>query len=146
MIENTDSLLEIIGLRKSLIKRDGNVSHAFARIARGGIPKRHFEIVRKNTGLPVQTLSRVLHITPRTIQKKRASDLLDPFASEKLLELSRLFARGIEVFEDRNKFSRWLNLPCRALGNEVPLELLDTSFGFELVNNELGRMEHGIIS
>ncbi len=146
MSEDISAVKKILGLKKTGSTRNQTSQREYLHIARRGIPKSNLEVVRKNTGLGVQQLSRVLHITPRALQKKSAVDLLDSYVSEKLLELGRLFARGKEVFGDTKLFSEWLGSPCRALGNEVPLSLLDTSFGFEMVTLELGRIEHGIIA
>jgi len=48
------------------------------------------------------------------------------------------------VFGDNNKAMIWLNSPCYAIGNQVPMQLLDTVEGMELVMDALGRIEHGI--
>jgi uncharacterized protein (DUF2384 family) len=36
--------------------------------------------------------------------------------------------------------------PNPFLGSKTPLEILDTSFGFEMVLDEIGRIEHGILA
>jgi uncharacterized protein (DUF2384 family) len=41
---------------------------------------------------------------------------------------------------------RWLKSPCYALGNQVPVQLLDTTEGTELVMNTLGCIEYGVFS
>ena len=38
-----------------------------------------------------------------------------------------------------------MNSEIRGLGYERPIDLLDTAFGIELIYDELGRLEHGII-
>ena len=52
----------------------------------------------------------------------------------------------MEVFEDPTMCDGWLKSPCRVLGNVTPLSLLETDAGIEAVLNELGRIEHGIVS
>ena len=54
--------------------------------------------------------------------------------------------RCLEVFDDPTMCDGWLKSPCRVLGNVTPLSLLETDAGIEAVLNELGRIEHGIIS
>ena len=54
--------------------------------------------------------------------------------------------RCLEVFENPAMCDDWLKSPCRVLGNVTPFSLLETDTGMEAVLNELGRIEHGIIS
>jgi putative toxin-antitoxin system antitoxin component (TIGR02293 family) len=57
-----------------------------------------------------------------------------------------LYEYGIEVFGDRDNFNIWLNSRSIALGGRSPKELLDTKFGIDLVKDELGRIEHGVLA
>ena len=43
-------------------------------------------------------------------------------------------------------FQEWMNSEIQGLGFEKPLSLLDTSIGIQILINELGRLEHGIVS
>jgi uncharacterized protein (DUF2384 family) len=36
--------------------------------------------------------------------------------------------------------------PSRTLGNKIPFELLDSSFGFEMVENEIVRIQYNVYS
>jgi uncharacterized protein (DUF2384 family) len=36
--------------------------------------------------------------------------------------------------------------PSKALGNKKPFDLLDCSFGFEIVENEIARIQHNVYS
>ena len=53
-------------------------------------------------------------------------------------------ARGIEVFEDRNKYRKWLRYPARALGHKTPASLLKTISGAQKVLDALERIEYGV--
>lgn len=52
--------------------------------------------------------------------------------------------RATSVFGDREKSIIWLNSPCYALGNQVPMQLTETTEGMGLVMSTLGRIKHGI--
>jgi uncharacterized protein (DUF2384 family) len=43
-------------------------------------------------------------------------------------------------------FNQWINSPVRALGNAMPKEYLDSSIGIQILNEVMGRIEHGIPS
>lgn len=66
--------------------------------------------------------------------------------SAQLLEILLVLRRGLEVFEDDDRFLRWLSSKSTALGGVAPKELLDNSFGIQLVRDELGRIEYGILA
>ena len=87
------------------------------------------------------------HLRERTLQRYRNSNQhLGADQSEKFLAIALLFQQGIKVFGSTGKFSQWLDTTQVAFGGVKPKELLDNSFGIELINNELGRIEHGILA
>ncbi|MGQ1784092.1 MULTISPECIES: antitoxin Xre/MbcA/ParS toxin-binding domain-containing protein [unclassified Saccharicrinis] len=57
-----------------------------------------------------------------------------------------LFSKGFEVFGEKKNFLSWLYSKSIALGNIRPIDLLDNSFGINLVKDELIRIEHGILA
>jgi putative toxin-antitoxin system antitoxin component (TIGR02293 family) len=58
----------------------------------------------------------------------------------------KVFSRAMQVLEDDAAAKAWLSRPNRTLGGEVPLSLLDTEIGYELVLDTLGRIEYGVVS
>ena len=66
--------------------------------------------------------------------------------SERIYELAKLFGLGYEVFDTKDDFKRWLITPSKALGNKKPFEFLDSSFGFEIVENEIIRIKYNVYS
>lgn len=38
----------------------------------------------------------------------------------------------------------WLKKPCRYLDNNIPLELVDNTLGFQVVEDYLTRVEYGV--
>jgi putative toxin-antitoxin system antitoxin component (TIGR02293 family) len=62
------------------------------------------------------------------------------------LQIAEVAVRGAEVFEDKNKFLIWMNSPNKALADKTPMSLLSSRFGTDMVLDELGRIEHGVLS
>lgn len=84
-------------------------------------------------------------IPRRTLaHRKQKGQRLTLEESDRLLRIARVSAQAEEAFGNRDKASRWLRKPNRILKNAVPLELLRTSTGTELVREELIRIQHGI--
>jgi len=88
-----------------------------------------------------------LHLSERTIQRyKKENKTFDPIYSEKIIMIELLYKKGIEVFGDENKFYAWMDYKSIPLGGVKPKELLDTAFGINMIRDELGRIEHGILA
>jgi len=51
-----------------------------------------------------------------------------------------------KVFGDEEKAKSWLNTPNRGLNNIKPIDLFYLSTGLGMVNDILGRIEHGVYS
>lgn len=53
-----------------------------------------------------------------------------------------VFKKAIYVFkDDMDQALSWLNSPCLALGEQIPIYLLDTVAGLKLVMDELERFD-----
>ena len=94
----------------------------------------------------ISQMAALLPVTERTIQRYTAKKHFSRVVSEQILQIAEVAAKGIEVFEDKDKFLSWMNHPNKALGNRTPLSLLSSRFGAEAVLDELGRIEYGVFS
>jgi putative toxin-antitoxin system antitoxin component (TIGR02293 family) len=96
--------------------------------------------------LSIGQMAELLPVTERTIQRYKPKQRFNRVVSEQALQIAEVAARGSEVFGDRDKFLSWMKSPNPALGNQTPASLLRSRFGNEVVLDELGRIEHGVIS
>jgi putative toxin-antitoxin system antitoxin component (TIGR02293 family) len=85
-------------------------------------------------------------VTERTLQRYTLQQPLNQVVSEHILQLAEVAAKGVEVFVDKAAFLAWLHHPNIALANHTPLSLLSSRFGAEMVLDELGRLEHGVVA
>ena len=116
-------------------------------MVREGIAFPYFIKLSNHLNFSFEDWANFLHISERTIQRyKKEKKTFDPIYSEKILQIELLYIRGIEVFGDETKFRTWMESDIIALGSRKPKELLDTSFGINILNDELGRIEHGIFA
>lgn len=86
------------------------------------------------------------NILPVSISSMQKKKVYGKETSERIYELARLFGLGYEVFDSKENFKNWLMTPSKALGNKKPFELLDSSFGFEMVENEIVRIQYNVYS
>jgi len=118
----------------------------FIDAIRQGIPKKAIDNLVDKTGIPVNEMAILMRLSDRTLRRYKPQTLLNPEQSERVVELSRLYSRGEDVFGNLENFKEWMNSTVMALGNIKPKTLLDTSLGIDILMNELGKIEHGIFA
>lgn len=96
--------------------------------------------------LSLGQMAKLLPITERTIQRYTNRQRFNRVVSEQILQVAEVAARGVGVFGDKERFLAWMKSPSPALGDRTPISLLCSRFGNEVVLDELGRIEYGIIS
>jgi putative toxin-antitoxin system antitoxin component (TIGR02293 family) len=131
---------------KRKASKPSNSSFTYMRIIKGGLKSKSIKSFIKHSNLSQKQVSRLIHISERTLQRNSPDKLINISTSEKLVELARLFHKGIQVFNDKEKFNTWLNRPNKSLENLKPIELIETSLGIDLVFDELLKIEHGVFS
>lgn len=86
-------------------------------------------------------------IPRRTLSHRRANERrLTLDESDRLLRIARVTAEAEIAFANPEKGHRWLRKPSRPLGDAVPLQMLRTGTGADLVREELVRIQHGIFA
>ena len=86
------------------------------------------------------------YVLPSSISSMQKKSVYGRETSERIYELARLFGLGYEVFDSKDDFKEWLVTPTRPLGNKKPFDLLDSSIGFEMVENEIIRIKYNVYS
>jgi len=119
----------------------------FIRLIRGGLPAKVIECVAESSSLTEDEILRALRIAKRTAARRKAkATRLKAIESELIYRLSKVMVAATEVLGDRRKAREWLLAKNRALDGERPIDLLDTSIGFEDVLNVLRRIDYGVYS
>jgi putative toxin-antitoxin system antitoxin component (TIGR02293 family) len=97
--------------------------------------------------VPMQVLADLLFIPPRTLQRRKATGRLEPDESDRLLRLSRVYGKAIELFEGNNRATLdWLQSPLPALDGASPLSMTKTEPGAHEVERLIDRLEYGVFS
>jgi putative toxin-antitoxin system antitoxin component (TIGR02293 family) len=111
--------------------------------ARRGFTFGDLLILAKVMDLSLSDLTMIFNVSLGSLQRYDLNQKMDADASSKIIYLSMLQARGNEVFGDQPSFNIWLKKPMVELENATPLSMLDTPFGYQILFQILGRMEHG---
>ena len=138
-----ESLRVILGGNKYMKKAIAG-DFDLINITREGIKKSTLKSLADYLGISMETMSRLLHTSHRNIQRKHEEEMLDTLKTEKVLELAAFAQRGIEVTGGKESFIEWPHSPLLALGNKMPVDYLDTSFGIQMAIKILGRLEQGV--
>jgi putative toxin-antitoxin system antitoxin component (TIGR02293 family) len=113
---------------------------------REGFPFASLEAVMEQFGLKREEVSWALDLPSRTLARRKQERRLSPGESDRLFRVVRIAVQASEVLGGKEQAARWLHTPNRALGGQMPLELLDTDLGSRQVEEVLGRIEHGVYS
>ena len=116
-------------------------------VIRYGVPYSYFESVKEFAPFKDEGWSRLLNVSSKTLLRYKTSKakLKSPI-SEKVIGLAEVTSAGLGAFGDLDKFRLWLNTPNFALGGSKPVELLENSYGKDLVLSELNNIEFGIFA
>lgn len=111
-----------------------------------GVTKDALLRLASSLSMSIGEMANLLPVTERTIQRYKRKQRFNRVVSEQVLQIAEVTIRGVKVFGDREKFLSWMKSSSPALGNRTPASLLRSRFGTEVVLDELGRIEHGVIS
>lgn len=123
-----------------------NTAQLIQQIARG-FSFATLQALELNSGLALSLLASIIGIPERTLARRKTAGRLAPDESERLLRISNLFEKCVELFEgDVTAAVNWLTTPKKALNQEPPLMYARTEFGAREVEDLIGRLEHGVFS
>ncbi|HEV7349532.1 type II toxin-antitoxin system Xre/ParS family antitoxin [Telluribacter sp.] len=143
---SVSQVVAILGGKKSLQIGVDNALD-FIRAAEKGFSISVAQRVQQRLELSNKQFSRLLNLSESTFQRRiKNKAALSTEESEKVIELSTIIAKGLEVFEEEDALKLWLNTPVLALGNKKPVDILNSSLGREEVMDILFRIEHGLYS
>jgi putative toxin-antitoxin system antitoxin component (TIGR02293 family) len=142
---DTDAVVEALGGRKVFKRRIVSLDQ-LREAVKAGLPFASFEALIGKFGLARDEAAAALHLPQRTIARRKKERKLQADESDRLLRLARVSAQVATTLGSGEKALRWLRRPNRALGNQVPLDLIDSDIGARQIEEVLGRIEHGNIS
>ncbi|MFA6618213.1 MAG: antitoxin Xre/MbcA/ParS toxin-binding domain-containing protein [Candidatus Neomarinimicrobiota bacterium] len=106
-----------------------------------------FETIQNKTSFTKDEWAGFLDISVKTLDRyKEANKRFKALQSEKIISMIEVLDRGVDVFGDMIMFKRWLYSNIPALSNTKPIELLNTSYGKDLILDELSKIEHGVFA
>ena len=120
---------------------------SLVEMVRNGVRFDAFDTFANKSPFSLNEWSCYLHISERTMQRyKSEKRTFDPLQSEKIIEITLFYKKGVEVFGSAEKFDAWLETDSLVLGGIKPKMLLDNTFGINILKDELTAIEYGILA
>ncbi len=113
---------------------------------RAGLPYRSLAALSAAYGMDPKEMTAIVRLPLRTLARRKAANHFKADESDRLVRVARVAVLAEEMLGSREKASRWLRSPVRALNNEMPLRRLDTDLGAREVEDLLLRTAHGVYS
>lgn len=110
---------------------------------RKGVPKQQWKRLLQSIGAAEKDFELIIPTSISSLQKKSIYGIE---TSDWVYQLALLYGTGYAVFESREQFTAWLHTPSKPLGDKKPFDLLDSSFGFEMVEREIMRIRYNVYS
>jgi putative toxin-antitoxin system antitoxin component (TIGR02293 family) len=99
----------------------------------------------KESGLPPEDVYAVLHISPRTLVRRKAAGQLSADESIHLHRLANLFEQTRDMFAGNAEAARdWLCKKRFALGSRRPIDLAQTPLGTKQVEGLIWQIDNGV--
>ena len=136
---NLENILTESLIPPEVLEEDG----AFIRASRLGISGTILQPTIKVLGVRDLIIS-LLNTDKTNLSKFYHQEHLSPTVSEAILDTLKVFKLAFQVYDQDTKTAlKWFNTKIPALSGQVPIDLLDTFKGRELVKDCLMVMEYG---
>ncbi|HWD90665.1 MAG TPA: antitoxin Xre/MbcA/ParS toxin-binding domain-containing protein [Mucilaginibacter sp.] len=140
------SFINLLG-GESIVRHPVGSDFDLISLSNEGISKASVDALVGHLGISRKAFSEnILDTSVKTLERKKNTDKLDKRTSSHIIEITKVVEHAFEVFEDENSVKQWLNSPNRALGGIKPIDLFYIPTGLSMVDNILGRIEHGVYS
>jgi putative toxin-antitoxin system antitoxin component (TIGR02293 family) len=89
----------------------------------------------------------ILHVSERTLQRyAKNNGSFAPINAERAMQIAQVINEGKKTFGKTELFYNWLKRKPLMLEGTLSFESLATAYGIQLVLNQLGRIQHGILA
>ena len=143
---STNRLMQIIGLEGQTEYQGLRNDNELINIIRRGIPKMAMASLLDVGNLTLADMAVITHTSDRTLRRYKPQEKLTQDQTERMIELAKLYTRGEEVFGTMELFNEWMNSRLLPFNNKRPKDYLDTLVGINMISDELGRIEHGVLA
>ncbi|MFZ2282631.1 MAG: MbcA/ParS/Xre antitoxin family protein [Lutibacter sp.] len=122
----------------------GNFTKILFYLRNNNINWKYFNYLKEITTLSDEIISAWLNINSKTLRAYRKPESVSKEnIKEHLVLLISLYEHGIDVFETKENFDKWLLTNNYFLDNKPPKDFLDTVSGIKFIDDQLTAIEYG---
>jgi len=113
---------------------------------RHGFDYSEIRTVQQEYQMPDKSFAHLIGISDKTLLRiKKDHAKLSSMSGDRLYRLKKVWDLANKVLGTQENALPWLRRSQPGLGNQVPLEILDTEPGYEQVQTLLNRIEFGVL-
>ena len=115
-----------------------------AEMVRDGLPTSRIDEIQDRLDLTLEELAGLVAINERTLARRKKQAVLPPDESERVFRIARLTDLAEATLGGKAGAVKWFKESNFALGGLSPLEVATNEPGARLVEQLIGRIEHGL--
>jgi putative toxin-antitoxin system antitoxin component (TIGR02293 family) len=109
-------------------------------------PYRKFEKISKLIPFTQKEWATILHLSEKTLQRyAKTNKGFEGIYIDRILHIKQLIDEGLETFSNSDALCRWLKSDKNILGQKIGFDALSSTQGIQILIDELGRIQQGII-
>ncbi len=109
-----------------------------------GLPVKALDVLTKKLGLQAAEVDLLIPRRTLAYRRRSADMLLPPDVSDRVVRVTELVQLAIATFDSHDAALEWMRASNPSLEGRTPFELAMTGPGGRIVEQTLGRIQHGI--
>jgi putative toxin-antitoxin system antitoxin component (TIGR02293 family) len=102
------------------------------------------KMLKDTLDLTDEQLAELLGISAKTLDNRKEAGHIQSDETDRLLRAFKVIIRAKDFLGSTDQARSWLKREQYQLGDRVPLNLIETSAGTDMVLSSLGRIEHSV--
>ncbi len=135
-------IVDVMGGEKAL-KRQIRSGLDLADAISTGIPVRAVQNVQSYLGANDTFMANLINVSAKTY---RTRTILKSDEGDHVYIIARVIVAAVEAIGDKESAVQWLRSKQPALGDRIPMDLIQNSAGVQIVEDLLGRIKYGVYS
>ncbi len=108
-----------------------------------GITSKEIKPVVKYLDFKVPEIAKAATVSVSTVLRWQPETSIGLPGSGQFYKIDEVIRKGVSLFGGEEQFKTWLNSPNLSLGNAVPLKLITSTIGVDLVDEALDALIYG---
>lgn len=143
-MEHTENVVSDFIVSYQVMPQGINQAQILAELQRQPISGKHVSLLKSSTSFTDEQMAEWLNLNVKTFRTyKQPGTVLKINLQEHVLLLLKLFRHGAQVFGSSDAFDSWMRQPNFALGQQAPVNYLNTISGIQWVDDHLIGMAYG---